>query len=79
MSMNKPACRKFANQPLHIRPNDGLLYASQVEWLVTTAVRTIDHHRTLFYNLLSFTNYIISLRVEITCYNRIHNLIPSVS
>ena len=47
MSMNKPACRKFANQLLHIRPNDGLLYASQVEWLVTTAVRTIDHHRTL--------------------------------
>ena len=46
MSMNKPACRKFANQPLHIRPNDGLLYASQVEWLVTTAVRTIDPHRT---------------------------------
>ena len=47
MSMNKPACRKFANQSLRIRPNDGLLYASQVEWLVTTAVRTIDHHRTL--------------------------------
>jgi predicted RNA-binding Zn-ribbon protein involved in translation (DUF1610 family) len=45
--MNKRECQKYADCPLHIRPNDGLLCASQIGWLVRTDVKTIDHHRTL--------------------------------
>lgn len=47
MSINKTACRKFADRPLRIRPTDGLLHAPQIARLVRTAVKIIDRRRTL--------------------------------
>ena len=49
--MNKTECRKFAGQPLCIRPDNGLLCAEQIQWLVSTSIKTIDHHRTLVLNV----------------------------
>ena len=51
MRMNKKALRKFANHPLHIHPNHGLLHAEAVEWLVTTDVKIIDRRHTLILNI----------------------------
>ena len=53
MSVSKTECRKHSGQPLCIRPNDGLIRAEAVEWLVTSAVKIIGHRRTLVLNLYS--------------------------
>lgn len=53
MSMNKKVCRKYAGQPLQIGPNHGLLHAEAVQWLVTTDIKLVDHHRTLILNVYS--------------------------
>lgn len=50
-TINKSACRKAGGQMLQICPEHGLLHASQIHWLVTAAVKIIDHHRTLVLNV----------------------------
>lgn len=47
MRMNKKECRKYAAPEPAIAPGHGLLHAGQVSYIVRTAVKTIDHHRTL--------------------------------
>jgi len=45
--MNKKKCRKYADPGLKIPGNSGLLYAEQIDYIVRTAVRIIDHHKVL--------------------------------
>ena len=49
MKMNKKALRKFAgDNPAPVIPtNHGLLHAEQVDYVIRTDIRIIDHHRTL--------------------------------
>lgn len=47
MKLNKKACRKYADPGLVIPSGHGLLHAEQVHYIVRSAVRIIDHHRTL--------------------------------
>lgn len=47
MKLNKKECRKFAEPGLKMQLNNGLLHASQVEYIVRTAVRVIDRHKIL--------------------------------
>ena len=45
--MNTKILRQYADPGLTIPANHGLLHAEQISYIVRTAVRTIDHHRTL--------------------------------
>lgn len=47
MKLDKRKCRKFAGSGLKMQPGNGILHADQVGYIVCTAVRTIDRHRTL--------------------------------
>ncbi len=47
MKLNKKECRKFADPGLKMQLNNGLLHADQIEYIVCTAVKVIDHHKTL--------------------------------
>lgn len=47
MKLNKKECRKYASPELTMPPDHGLLYAPQVDYIVHTEVKVIDHHRTL--------------------------------
>lgn len=53
MRLNKKECRKYAGPGPAIFPGHGLLHASQVDYIVQTAVKTIDHHRTLILYIYS--------------------------
>ena len=45
--MNKRALRKYADPQLRFQKTNGLLYCSQVNHIVRTAVKNIDGTRTL--------------------------------
>lgn len=45
--LNKRECRKFANPDLKMITGCGLLHAEQVGYIIRTAVKIIDHHKTL--------------------------------
>ena len=45
--MNKKILRQYADPSLTIPSGHGLLHAEQVSYIVRTAVKIIDHHRTL--------------------------------
>lgn len=45
--LNKRKCRKFANPDLKMITGCGLLHAEQVGYIIRTAVKIIDHHKTL--------------------------------
>ena len=47
MKLNKKECRKFAVKGLKMPLNSGMLHAEQIEYIVRTAVRIIDHHKIL--------------------------------
>lgn len=47
MKLDRRKCRKQAVLELKIPKSNGLLYAEQVEYLIRTAVKVIDHHRIL--------------------------------
>ena len=47
MKLDRRKCRKHAAMELKIPKSNGLLYAEQVEYLIRTAVKVIDHHRIL--------------------------------
>lgn len=53
MSISKKACRAYSGQMLAISPDSGLLSASQIDWLVTTQVKILDHHRVLILHFYS--------------------------
>lgn len=45
--LNKRECRKFADPGLKMKAGNGLLHAEQIDYIIRTAVKNIDHHRTL--------------------------------
>lgn len=47
MKLDRRKCRKFAERDLNIPRGNGLLYAQQIEYIIRTAVRVIDHHKVL--------------------------------
>lgn len=47
MKLNKRKCRKFADPDLKFSQDRGILHAPQIEFIVCTAIKIIDHHRTL--------------------------------
>ena len=53
MKLNKRKCRGFANPDLKFPQNNGMLYASQISYIVRTVVKIIDHHKTLLLYIYS--------------------------
>lgn len=47
MKLDKRKCREYAVPDRKLSPANGILHAKQVAYIVTTAVKTINHHRTL--------------------------------
>ena len=47
MKLNKKECRKFADPCLKLNPRNGIMNASQVDFIVRAAVKVIDRHKTL--------------------------------
>lgn len=47
MGLNKRKCREFADPGLKMTAGNGLLHAKQIKYIVRTAVKIIDHHKTL--------------------------------
>ena len=47
MKLDRRKCRPYAAQALKISKNNGLLCAEQIEHIICTAVRIIDHHKVL--------------------------------
>lgn len=45
--LNKRECRKFFHQYPKMNPRSGIMNASQVDFIVRTAVKVIDRHKTL--------------------------------
>lgn len=47
IKINKRKCRKLAIPDRKLQPDNGILHAKQIDYIVTTAIRNIAHHRTL--------------------------------
>lgn len=47
IKIDKRKCREYAVPDRKLSPANGILHAKQVAYIVTTAVKTINHHRTL--------------------------------
>ena len=47
MKLNKRKCRAFASPGLKFSSGNGILYAKQITHTIRTAVKIIDHHKTL--------------------------------
>lgn len=47
MKLDKRKCRKFAIPDRKLSLGSGILHAKQINYIITTAVKTINHHRTL--------------------------------
>lgn len=47
MMLDKRKCRAYAVPNRRLSPANGILHAKQIAYIVTTAVKTIAHHRTL--------------------------------
>lgn len=47
MKINKRKCRKFADPGLKMNAGSGILHADQIDYIIRTAVKLIDHHKTL--------------------------------
>ena len=47
MKLSKRECRKYANPELKMNAESGLLHAEQINYVVRTAVKIIDRHKTL--------------------------------
>ena len=45
--LNKKACREFAAPGVAMSMDSGILQAEQVKYIIQTAVRIIDHKKTL--------------------------------
>ncbi|MEY8518449.1 hypothetical protein AALC25_16410 [Lachnospiraceae bacterium 29-84] len=53
--LNKRECRKFASPDLKMASGNGLLHADQIDYVIRTAVKIIDHHKTLVLYVYSRT------------------------
>ena len=53
--LNKRKCRKFANPDMKMAAGNGILHAEQIDYIIRTAVRIIDHHKTLILYVYSRT------------------------
>ena len=47
MSLNKRKCRAFADPGFKMRSHSGILHAPQIDHIIRTAIKIIDHHKTL--------------------------------
>ena len=47
MKINKRKCRAYAVPDRKLSSANGILHAKQINYIVTAAVKTIAHHRTL--------------------------------
>ena len=47
IKINKRKCREFATPDRKLQSDNGILHAKQIDYIVTTAIRNIAHHRTL--------------------------------
>lgn len=47
MKLNKRTCRAFADPDLKFPSGSGLLYAKQIDHIVRTAIKVINHHKML--------------------------------
>lgn len=47
MKLDKRKCRKYAVPDRKLLLGSGILHAKQINYIVTTAIKTINHHRTL--------------------------------
>lgn len=47
MSLNKRKCRAFADPGLRMQSHSGILHAPQIDYIIRTAIKIIDHHKTL--------------------------------
>ncbi len=47
MKLNKRKCRVFADLGLKFLSGSGLLYAKQIDHIVRTAIKVLDHRKTL--------------------------------
>lgn len=47
MKLIKRECRKFADPGIKMPLNNGILHAGQVKYIVRTAIKVINHHKTL--------------------------------
>ncbi|MCM1215583.1 MAG: hypothetical protein NC331_08335 [Lachnospiraceae bacterium] len=47
MKLDRKKCRPYAAQALKAPKNSGLLHAEQIEYIIRTAVRVINHHKVL--------------------------------
>ena len=47
MKLDKRKCREYAVPDRKLPSGSGILHAKQVAYIVTTAIKTINHHRTL--------------------------------
>ncbi len=53
--LNKRECRRFADPCLKMKKGSGLLHAGQIDYIIRTAVKMIDHHKTLILYVYSRT------------------------
>lgn len=53
--LNKRECRKLANPGFKMAAGSGLLHVRQIDYIIRTAVKIIDHHRTLVLYVYSRT------------------------
>ncbi len=47
MKINKRKCRAFADSDLKMQLHSGILHASQIDYIIRTAIKIIDHHQML--------------------------------
>ena len=47
MKINKRKCRAFADSGFKMQAGNGILHAGQVDYIIRTAIKIIDHHKTL--------------------------------
>ena len=48
MSLNKRKCRAFADPGFKMRSHSGILHAPQIDHIIRTAIKIIDHHTKNF-------------------------------
>ena len=47
MKINKRKCRAFADPGLRMQSHSGILHAPQIDYIIRTAIKIIDHHQML--------------------------------
>ncbi len=53
MKINKRKCRAFADPGFKMRSHSGILHAPQIDYIIRTAIKIIDHHKTLILYIYS--------------------------